>query len=79
MLRSIAALLTRLITGMNPAWVDCEPDHPGFRVQFVNHGSHLDFTAFWDAFLLGNPETLAWLDGDGPRSVLEKDDRWRHQ
>lgn len=49
MLRSTAVLLTRLITGMNPAWVDCEPDHPGLRVYFANHGSHLDFAALWAA------------------------------
>ena len=49
MLRSTAVLLTRLITGMNPAWVGCEPDHPGLRVYFANHGSHLDFAALWAA------------------------------
>lgn len=36
-------------------------------------------TAFWDAFLLQNPSAKAWLDGDGPRSVLEKDDRWQRK
>jgi predicted dienelactone hydrolase len=34
-------------------------------------------TAFWDAYLRGNEAAKAWLDGDGPRSVLEKDDRWQ--
>lgn len=34
-------------------------------------------TAFLDSFLLGNSEARTWLDGDGPRSVQEKDDRWR--
>lgn len=34
-------------------------------------------TAFWDSFLLGTSEARAWLDGDGPGSVLEKDDSWR--
>jgi predicted dienelactone hydrolase len=33
-------------------------------------------TAFWDAYLRENPAAQAWLDGDGPRSLLEKDDRW---
>jgi predicted dienelactone hydrolase len=34
-------------------------------------------TAFWDSFLLGTSEARAWLDGDGPGSLLEKDDSWR--
>jgi predicted dienelactone hydrolase len=34
-------------------------------------------TAFWDAYLRSNAEAKAWLDGDGPRGVLEKDDRWQ--
>jgi len=34
-------------------------------------------TAFWDAWLRGDAAARIWLDGDGPYSVLEKDDRWR--
>ena len=34
-------------------------------------------TAFWDAWLRQDVAAKAWLDGDGPRSVLEKDDRWQ--
>jgi len=34
-------------------------------------------TAFWDAWLREDAAARAWLDGDGPRSVLEKDDRWQ--
>lgn len=34
-------------------------------------------TAFWDAFLRGDKDAVAWLDGDGPRSVLEEKDRWQ--
>lgn len=34
-------------------------------------------TAFWDAFLKGDEQAEAWLDGDGPRSVLEQADRWQ--
>ncbi len=34
-------------------------------------------TAFWDAYLQGNTAAKDWLDGNGPRSVLEKQDRWR--
>lgn len=33
-------------------------------------------TAFWDAWVIGDAAALAWLDGQGPASVLEKDDRW---
>jgi predicted dienelactone hydrolase len=36
-------------------------------------------TAFWDAFLQGDAEAKAWLNGEGPRSVLEKDDRWQRK
>ncbi|WP_372795105.1 alpha/beta hydrolase family protein [Pontiella sp.] len=36
-------------------------------------------TAFWDAHLAGNPDALAWLNGDGPKSVLEKQDRWQRK
>ena len=34
-------------------------------------------TAFWDAFLKGDEQAEAWLDGNGPRSVLEQADRWQ--
>jgi predicted dienelactone hydrolase len=34
-------------------------------------------TAFWDAYLQDNSEAKAWLDGDGPRTVLEANDRWQ--
>jgi hypothetical protein len=33
-------------------------------------------TAFWDAYLKGDPAALAWLNGTGPRSVMEKEDIW---
>ena len=36
-------------------------------------------TAFWDAYLRDDPAAKAWLDGDGPKSVLEKDDRWQRK
>jgi predicted dienelactone hydrolase len=35
--------------------------------------------AFWDAWLRNDAAAKAWLDGDGPRSVLEKGDRWRRK
>jgi len=34
-------------------------------------------TAFWDAYLRGDPGALAWLNGPGPRSVMEPDDQWQ--
>lgn len=34
-------------------------------------------TAFWDAWLREDAAARAWLDGDSPRSVIEKDDRWQ--
>lgn len=36
-------------------------------------------TAFWDAFLKGDAEAKAWLNSDGPRSVMQKEDRWRRK
>lgn len=34
-------------------------------------------TAFWDAHLKQDEAAKAWLDGEGPRSVLEEKDRWQ--
>ena len=34
-------------------------------------------TAFWDAYLRGDAEALAWLNGPGPRSVMETQDKWQ--
>jgi hypothetical protein len=34
-------------------------------------------TAFWDAYLKADPAARAWLDGVGPRTVLESNDRWQ--
>lgn len=34
-------------------------------------------TAFWDAYLRQDAAARAWLDGAGPRSVLEQVDRWQ--
>jgi predicted dienelactone hydrolase len=34
-------------------------------------------TAFWDAYLKGDAAARAWLDGNGPRGVLEPKDRWQ--
>ncbi|MFO0956221.1 MAG: hypothetical protein U0800_02010 [Isosphaeraceae bacterium] len=34
-------------------------------------------TAFWDAHLRGQSDAREWLDGKGPRSVLDPADRWQ--
>lgn len=34
-------------------------------------------TAFWDAYLRNDAAAKTWLDGAGPRRVLEKADRWQ--
>jgi predicted dienelactone hydrolase len=34
-------------------------------------------TAFWDAYLRHDTAAKAWLDGAGPKSLLEKGDEWR--
>lgn len=36
-------------------------------------------TAFWDAFLKSDKEAKTWLNGDGPKSILEPADRWQHK
>jgi hypothetical protein len=34
-------------------------------------------TAFWDAYLRGDKDALAWWNGAGPRSVMEPADDWK--
>jgi predicted dienelactone hydrolase len=34
-------------------------------------------TAFWDTYLRKDDNARHWLQGDGPKSVLEKNDRWQ--
>jgi predicted dienelactone hydrolase len=36
-------------------------------------------TAFWDAYLRDDAKAKAWLDGDGPKALLEAGDRWQHK
>ena len=36
-------------------------------------------TAFWDAYLKGDAVALTWLQGKGPRAVMETADRWRFE
>ena len=53
---------------------DTQPRNPN------HHRSILALTtAFWDAYLRDDPNARAWLDGDGPRKVLEKEDRWQRK
>jgi hypothetical protein len=34
-------------------------------------------TAFWDAFLRQDSAAKAWLNGKGPRSIMEPKDTWK--
>jgi predicted dienelactone hydrolase len=34
-------------------------------------------TAFWDAYLKDDAAARAWLDGGGPRTVMETEDQWQ--
>ncbi|HSY17770.1 MAG TPA: hypothetical protein VK815_05515 [Candidatus Acidoferrales bacterium] len=34
-------------------------------------------TAFWDAYLKGDAAAKAWLEGNGPRTVMEAEDAWQ--
>jgi predicted dienelactone hydrolase len=51
---------------------DSQPRNPN------HHRSILALTtAFWDAYLRDDPNARKWLDGDGPRKILDKEDRWQ--
>jgi predicted dienelactone hydrolase len=53
---------------------DTEPRNPNHHRAILALS-----TAFWDAWLDNRDDAKTWLDGDGPRSVLEKDDRWQRK
>ena len=36
-------------------------------------------TAFLDAWLRQDPQAKAWLDGEGPRGILDPKDRWQRK
>ncbi|MES2788581.1 MAG: dienelactone hydrolase [Planctomycetota bacterium] len=49
-----------------------EPRNPN------HHQAILALTiAFWDAYLRDDADAKTWLDGEGARGVLEKDDQWQ--
>jgi predicted dienelactone hydrolase len=54
---------------------------PGDRAGERNPNHHRAImalsTAFLDTYLRNDPAARAWLNGDGPASVLEKPDRWQ--
>jgi predicted dienelactone hydrolase len=53
---------------------DSEPHNPN------HHRAILALTtAFWDAFLRQDAAARDWLDGAGPRSVIEAEDRWQRK
>ena len=35
--------------------------------------------AFWDAYLRDDAAARAWLNGNGPRALLQADDRWQRK
>lgn len=51
---------------------DAEPRNPNHHRAILALS-----TAFWDAFLLGSAPAKQWLDGDGPKSVLDELDKWQ--
>jgi hypothetical protein len=59
-----------LPTGALPG--DREPRNPNHHRIILSLS-----TAFWDACLRGNTNALAWLNGAGPRSVMEAQDEWQ--
>jgi predicted dienelactone hydrolase len=51
---------------------DTEPRNPNHHRAILALS-----TAFWDAYLRKDPAGRQWLDGDGPKSVLESRDTWQ--
>lgn len=52
--------------------VDREPRNPNHHRVILALSA-----AFWDAYLRGDKNALAWLNGVGPRAVLEPADDWK--
>lgn len=53
---------------------DVEPRNPNHHRAILAIS-----TAFWDAYLSGDTAAKAWLDGSGPRAVLEPKDQWQRK
>lgn len=51
---------------------DTEPRNPNHHRAILALS-----TAFWDAWLREDAAAKAWLDGNGPSSILDKKDRWQ--
>jgi predicted dienelactone hydrolase len=51
---------------------DTEPRNPNLHRAILAIS-----TAFWDTYLHGDAAARDWLQGDGPKSVLESGDRWQ--
>jgi len=51
---------------------DREPRNPNHHRAILALSS-----AFWDSYLRNDAAGRAWLNGDGPKSVLESRDRWQ--
>jgi predicted dienelactone hydrolase len=59
-------------------------DRPDFGSEPARHPNHHRVilalgTAFWDAHLRGDAAARAWLDGEGPASLLAPGDRWQRK
>jgi predicted dienelactone hydrolase len=53
---------------------DSQPRNPN------HHRSILALTtAFWDAYLRDDQNARKWLDGEGAKKILEKEDRWQRK
>jgi len=60
--------------GDRPLPGDSEPRNPNHHRVILALS-----TAFWDTWLRDDAAAKAWLEGNGPTSVLEKGDRWQHK
>ena len=53
---------------------DAQPRNPNHHRVMLAVG-----TAFFDAYVKGDAEARAWLDGEGARALLEKNDVWQRK
>lgn len=88
-LESRLAVFPALPSGNKYEIVLFEAEHLAFSDRAVTAGSSSKrnpnhhkvilglSTAFWDAYLRGDTAAKTWLDGTGPQTILEKNDRWQ--